>query len=34
VSVTHASYAIFRTEELQTKHTQHSPLARLRETRH
>lgn len=29
VSVTHASYAIFRTEELKTKHTQHSPLAHL-----
>jgi integrase len=34
VQVTHASYAIFRTEELKTKHTKHSPLAHLRETRH
>jgi site-specific recombinase XerD len=34
VTVTHASYAIFRTEELKTKHARHSPLAHLRETRH
>ena len=29
VSVTHASYAIFLTEELKIKHTRHSPLANM-----